>query len=475
MSGPDRAVVLGAGIAGLAAAAAVSGRFREVIVVDRDVMDPDEQDELEPGSGAVGRRGTPQDRHLHVLLAGGQNALEGLFPGVGDELVRRGALQSDALDHTVLQVGGHRFRAGASGLTLLSAGRPLIESVLRRRVHALPNVHLVGGRAAVGLLLDASAQRTAGVVVERDDSGGGTESLPAGLVVVATGSGTRLNDWLEANGWPPLVLDTVPIDLTYTSRPFRLREGALGPVVSMGSGSTPNRPRGAALGLVENGRAMVSLMGVLGDQPPMELPGFLDFAGDVALPEVAEALRGAETLGPAARFRHPVSVRRHFERAQLPEGLLILGDALCTLNPAYGQGMTVAAQQAGLLASAGPVPSGAGRWQTRALQRRLARVADAAWKLSRGPDAAFAAGAPRPSPLEVLFGRYLARLQALAAVDPRAGTAWLRVSSLVDPPRALLETGLVRAVVAGPATYDNAFSREDGNGIQQGWGGRNRP
>lgn len=76
----ERAIVLGGSMAGLLAARVLADHFAEVFVIDRDVMGP--------GSGP--RRGTPQARHLHGLLARGHELLEGLFPGLTAELVGRG-------------------------------------------------------------------------------------------------------------------------------------------------------------------------------------------------------------------------------------------------------------------------------------------------------------------------------------------------------------------------------------------------
>ena len=67
-------------------------------------------------------------------------------------------------------------------------------------------------------------------------------------------------------------------------------------------------------------------------------------------PTIYEAIDGAERLGEIARFGFPASVRRHFGQLEgFPRGFLPFGDALCRFNPVYGQGMSVAAQEASLL------------------------------------------------------------------------------------------------------------------------------
>ncbi|WP_375486384.1 hypothetical protein [uncultured Mycobacterium sp.] len=102
----DRAVVLGASMADLLAARALSDFFETVTVVDRDML-PEEH---------TNRRGIPQGRHLHALLAGGAKALEKLFPGILDELVADRAPYFDGGDSSKLlqpcRASGRQHRLG---------------------------------------------------------------------------------------------------------------------------------------------------------------------------------------------------------------------------------------------------------------------------------------------------------------------------------------------------------------------------
>ena len=81
-----RAVVIGASIAGLLAARVLADSFERVTLIERDAF---------PATGD-GRRGVPQGRHVHGLMARGREILEDLFPGLTDELVHRGAPLGDA-------------------------------------------------------------------------------------------------------------------------------------------------------------------------------------------------------------------------------------------------------------------------------------------------------------------------------------------------------------------------------------------
>ena len=76
------AVVIGAGMGGLAAAKAIAPYFERAIVLDRDAL---------PETPAP-RVGTPQTRHVHTLLASGEKALEELFPGIRGDFGKAGAV-----------------------------------------------------------------------------------------------------------------------------------------------------------------------------------------------------------------------------------------------------------------------------------------------------------------------------------------------------------------------------------------------
>src|SRR5512132_2446598 len=126
----DRAVVLGASMAGLLAARVLADAYAQVTVIDRDQL---------PEAG-TNRRGVPHGRHAHALLARGQQALEELFPGLTAELVAYGVPAGDMLANVRLYLSGHRLRQAHTGLVLLGASRPFLEGHVRASVRGLPNL-----------------------------------------------------------------------------------------------------------------------------------------------------------------------------------------------------------------------------------------------------------------------------------------------------------------------------------------------
>jgi 2-polyprenyl-6-methoxyphenol hydroxylase-like FAD-dependent oxidoreductase len=431
----ERAVVLGGSVAGLLAARVLADAYAEVVVVERDELP----------LATAHRRGVPQSRHIHGLLAGGQLALEELFDGLTAELVDRGAPAGDILKDLRAYFGGHRLEPGPSGLLALQASRPMLEAALRARVRTLPSVEFMDRCDVAGLTATSDGGRVTGVRVVRRLDGSAEQAVPADLVVDATGRGSRTPTWLEALGYPRPPVDRVQIGIGYASRTYRLVPGLLDSNLGILNAPTPDHPRGGALATIENDRFLVTLFGILGDHPPTDPAGFTDFAATLQFPDISKALHDAEPLDDPVPFRHPANVRHRYEKlTRFPHGLLVMGDAMCTFNPVYGQGMTVAALQALALRShlqRHPTPE-----PVRVL-RQIARIVDVPWDMATGGDLAFPKVAGRRTIPMRLLNRYLGRLLAGAAHDPQLGRAFHRVAGLVDPPQTLLAPGLAARVL----------------------------
>jgi 2-polyprenyl-6-methoxyphenol hydroxylase-like FAD-dependent oxidoreductase len=426
------AVVLGASMAGLLAARSLSDFFDTVTVVERDPL---------PDTG-VARRGVPQGRHLHALLARGAQAIEEMFPGVLDELVRDGAQYFDGQDLSRLyyNMGGHLMaRSGsAPSFTVYSATRPFLEDHVRSRLRGIPGVTLLDEHYTVGLISTPDG-RVAGVrVVSRRT--GEPATLIADLVVDATGRGARTPTWLESLGHERPREDRVVMDLTYASQVLRMATDApreLGFVV----GLVPGRPRGMVMLHCENDTWLITVIGVAGEEPPCDLPGMCEFIEDFAPAHLLAAVRGAEPIGEPVRHRMPCSRWRRYDKMQrFPEGLLVIGDAICSFNPIYGQGMTVAALEA--LALRDCLSRG-----TEDLARRFFSAAAApirqAWQLSTNPDLNLPEIHGTPPLTARLFSRYVDRVLAAAESDTAAADQFIRVTSLVDPATRLLRPGML--------------------------------
>jgi 2-polyprenyl-6-methoxyphenol hydroxylase-like FAD-dependent oxidoreductase len=439
VSGPgrDRAVVLGGSLAGLLAARALCDAYRDVVVVERDELGLDVNSEP--------RRGVPHGRHVHGLLASGLRAMEELLPGVRDEVAAAGAPVGDVSLNVRLCPNGRRLLQTDLGLPGLAPTRPFLESYVRSRVAALPNVELRTGTDIVGLVATPDASRVTGARLQARGDGAGEQIVEADLVVDATGRGSRTPRWLTELGYERPAEERLDVNLTYTTRNYRIAPDKLGGDIAIIVGPTVRRPRGGAIQVGEHDLAIVTLFGILGDHAPTDDEGFLAFAKSLPLPYVYDAIQGAEPLDQTALFRFPGSVRYRYDKLRrFPAGLLVVGDAVCSFNPMYGQGMSVAAVEARLLRD--HIAAGGPRW--RRFFTATKPVIDVPWRISVGGDLAFPDVPGKRTAMDRVMNRYIARLHAAGERDATVSSTFVRVANLIAPMPLLLRPDIVLRVLA---------------------------
>ncbi len=415
-----QALVVGGSMAGLLAARVLSDFCEQVTIVDRDHFP----------QGSEHRKGVPQGKHAHALLAGGLQVIENMFPGLSAELTHRGAVSADAA------ADGHWFMEGGclskslSGLTALFMTRPLIETCVRERVLGISKIRTLQTPGVEGLTMTSDNQRVTGVRTA-------SATLEADLVVDASGRGSQTPQWLSSMGYSRPTEERIDVGLGYTTRFFR-RDPSDMPFKFALIPPTPEGKCGGVILPQEGNRWIVTLLGYLGKYAPEDLDGFIEYARRLPAPYIYEVIRRTAPIGEAVPFRFPSSVRRHYERlSRFPEGYLVVGDALCSFNPIYGQGMTVAALQADQLRR---VLRDEGIQDTaRRFFVCAAKVIDNAWGISVGGDLKMPEiVGPRTFSVKVI-NWYLGKLHKAAHTDPLATLAFVRVAQLVDPPQAILK------------------------------------
>ena len=414
-------------MAGLLAAAALSRHFSRVTVVERDAAPPAPEH----------RKGVPQDQHIHVLLYSGATILEQLFPGLTEELILAGAETFDCGgDARWFHHGVWKLRQN-SDVPLLAQSRPFLEWHVRRRLAAMPNVAFIGADASE-LLTDVDRRRIQGVRVRLRDGSSAEVDLPAELVVESGGRGSHVPQWLEAMGYPRPQEESVVIDLGYSTRIYRR------PPPSDHDWRMllvyPKPPLGTRTGIVspiEGDRWIVTLSGCLKDYPPADDAGFLEFARSLERPDIFDAIKHATPLSPITTIRFPAQRRRHYQRMRrFPEGLVVMGDAMCSFNPLYGQGMSVAALEAVALDNCLRESPGLTGLPRRYF-RRAARIVDGPWLLATASDFMYPGAVGKRPMGNDLLAWYNARVLELSGGDGRVLKTFLEVMHLTRSPFAL--------------------------------------
>jgi 2-polyprenyl-6-methoxyphenol hydroxylase-like FAD-dependent oxidoreductase len=427
-----QAIIIGGSLSGLLSARVLSGHFNRVLIVDRDQLPVTP----EP------RRGVPQSVQPHVLFSKGYRILEDLFPGIGKTIEAGGAIRFDWGKEFQLFQKGHwaPTTATATGIESYTCTRPLLESSIRQRVSQLPNVEFLTGQRVVGLM---GNQTSIHGIKFRDGA-----EYSAQLVVDASGRSTQAPQWLKNIGCTPPTATVIDPQLGYATRRYRIpsKFQPAGKILLI-SQEPPDQPRLGYLAAVEQQEWIATLGGYGRDYPPIEEQGFLKFAQSLSDPTFYEAIAQAEPCSEIRAHRATANRLYHYEKIDLPNGLIAIGDSVCSLCPVYGQGMTVSAMSAVLLSRWLVEPSTA---QAKVLnggkfQKQLAQSNAFPWSLATGLDSKFPTtkGAIATSWAGNLFQKYGDRLAALAEKDRDVHLQLLEMAHMIKPPSSLLSPRLI--------------------------------
>ncbi|EQB37143.1 MULTISPECIES: NAD(P)/FAD-dependent oxidoreductase [Virgibacillus] len=432
----ERAIIIGGSIAGKLAAKALSTSFREVIILETGPR----WDEKTP------RKRVPQTYHPHVLLKGGEEAIEELFPRFLDELIADGGI----ITNFTRDLKWHHFGAWKQRFTgelvMVQQSRPMLEWHLQQRINNIANIETKYGMRVDRLLANSRYNQVIGVNV-RSLQTNEEENMTADLVVDASGFGSNVMNWLKPFR-VNVVEEKVAIKLFYATRYFRLHHHEeLDWCNMLISPSFPENPYGAFIQTVEGDRFSVTFSGYANEQPPKTENAFQAYAKKLPTSEVTKFLAKADPISKINIHKIPYQVRRRFDLVNLPAGLLVIGDAHCRFDPVFGQGISVAAMEALALQESLVETRTFNRKFGREFHRAIAKVIATPWDMAttevlRHPDIKGDRSVILP------FKQWYSRkVYELSAVDPEIYLRLVKVMNLMEPPTHLFHPSVGNAIL----------------------------
>lgn len=442
--GHGHAVVIGSSLAGLTAARALANFMDRVTVIERD--------RLPRGPGR--RRGLPQARHTHSLMTAAHQGLEQLFPGIGQDLTGAGAVRVRMPEDMLLLGPGGWLPRFDSDMSMLSASRDLIDSVVRDRLRADPKVTFLQEHEVISLQPGRHDTVTGVWARGRDrrapDGWTPRHLISAEYVVDASGRDSRAPQWLAELGYAPPRESVADARTSYATTVFAPPVGHVADWKSLLLMASPGNPRQGMLNPIEGGRWSVSLSTSDSTPPPTDHQGLLRAAGALRHPLLRDVIEAATPLGPVYGCRTDNRWRHYEKLRRWPDQFLVVGDALAALDPAHGQGMTLAVQCA-LVLDHMLISNGTAVGLSYRLRRALAHHVAPAWRLSTRNLSAAAVDQDLPAGLLARLGhRHAARIAAAATTDQYAATLLLERLQTLAPPAAVLRPRVLRAALRGP-------------------------
>ncbi len=438
----QHAIVIGGSMAGMLTARVLSDHYEQVTIIDRDRM-PD---------AVEMRDGTPQARHLHLLLAKGLQIVEELFPGIGAEISSKGAPTQDwGRDTTVFLKHGWMPQFD-SDVHTHGVSRMLLEWCVRQRIRANPHIQIMERTQVKQLVTADSNQRVIGVVIQEKNGNNETTEVNADLVVDASGRTTHTPEWLLSMGYEQVEESVINSFLGYATRWYKRPEAFPKDLKMITAQSLPpNLPRGGVIMEIENGECIVTLAGVNKDYPPSDEAGFLDFARSLLSPIIYDIIKDAEPLSNIYSYQRTENRWRHFERfTKWPEGFAVMGDAACAFNPVYGQGMTTGALEAVELGRVLTEYTGKNEaGMTKIFQTRLAKVIETPWLMATGEDLRYPGTVGgKTNWQDRLVQKYIEQIINAMPLYPEIADSFIQVMNLMKPPTSLFQPSILLKVVS---------------------------
>jgi 2-polyprenyl-6-methoxyphenol hydroxylase-like FAD-dependent oxidoreductase len=435
------ALVIGGSMAGLLTARILSDHFGKVTIIERDLVHDFPES----------RKGQPHTAHVHGLLVQGFKIVSRYFPDLLEGLQSGGSPLLDMAQNMRWYChGGYRARF-EFGLKGVITSRPFLEWHIRQRVQSLSNITIKDGYSAERLLASDNSKQITGLQVKRTGTDTKAEEIQADLIVDASGRGSRSPRWLEELGYGKPAETSVGCGAGYATRLYARDTSQPGSQDWIFV--TPQAPRESRMGAafpVEDNKWILGLAGWHGDHAPTDEEGFIKYAKSLPAPDIYHIATTATPLSDIVTYKFAASLRHHYEKMERFPRRFLIGDAVCSFNPVYGQGMTSAAMQAAALDTLLKEHQNLDDI-TKPYFKKIARIVDIPWQTAVGEDFRFPQTKGKKAPGTDFINAYIDRVHRATHHDPVVGAAFLKVMNMIEPPASLLSPAILWRVLRNKA------------------------
>jgi flavin-dependent dehydrogenase len=325
------ALVIGGSITGMTAAQVLSKYFDTVTIIEKDNI-----------KSLDARNGTPQANHIHTLLVKGKQVFAEIFPELEEDMRESGALGLDYILNGQYFIDGYWTPRFASGLDSYFSSRTLLETTIRKQVQKNNKIKFMHG---IVTELVSDNKKDISVKIKSGKEFSSEQILHGDIIVDASGRNSKTSEWLQDIGYARPEETHVDSNIGYATRCYKIpKEYQDLKEFIVILNHPPFQPKMGGILPIEGKKWKVTMYSIGKDLPTTDEKEFLEFSKTLADLRVYDMIKNAEPESEIHGYRVKGSRLIHYERSKSwPENYIALGDAVCTLNPFYGQGMTVAA------------------------------------------------------------------------------------------------------------------------------------
>ncbi|MEH6994352.1 glutamate synthase subunit beta [Neobacillus drentensis] len=435
MSSKNTAIIIGGGISGKLAARVLSNHYKEVIILERD------QEQV----GPYPRKGAPQGEHLHALLHAGESGLEELFPGITEHFYHSGAIKiNSTIDLAWFHHGAWKVRYDGGYSTTLQT-RPHLEWHVEQYIKRIPNVVFYYNQVVQDLLYNEEQNQIIGVQLK-------DESFKADLVVDASGVSSLSSTWFRKQGFG-ITEEKVEINLSYVSKQFELSEDQDRDwKIKMVYPKPPQEKMGGTISKVEGNRYIVTLIGYHNSVNDKEVlkdnSGFIEMVKKLPRLDIYQEIENATPLTKTSLYRIPNIIWRRYDKVEnLPNGLVVIGDTVCRIDPVFGQGMSIAILEALALQKLLQKHKGELHKVPVAFHKKAAKIISPIWNMVITEDLRYpATKGKKPFGLSIQQW-YAKNIFLLSSQNQEVYNSFVKVMNLVRPITSLMKPSIIKSVL----------------------------